>query len=212
MATDIAADLAAADGSARSPVKAWLTAAPPRRSTATVILAMAAALLVVSAALHLDLWSSGYRAIPTIGPLFLAQGIATPAIALMLVATRWLVAILVALAAMVGTLGGFILASTVGLFGFHDGFAAPFASTTFVTEVAAVLLLLVGGMMVVRNAASATKTVSLSNRVDEIFDSVTDPGAAIDDYRTVRSSPDATAVGEHGSVRTAPNASWPPSR
>jgi hypothetical protein len=197
MATEIAARAAATGRSANSPVKAWLTATPPRRSAATVILAVAAALLVVSAVLHLDLWSSGYRAIPTIGPLFLAQGIATPVIALILLLTRWLVAILVALAAMVGTLGGFILAATVGLFGFHDGFAAPFASTTFVTELTAIVFLLVGGTLVVRNAGSATKSSSLSNRVDEIFDSVTEPDAALDDYRA---------------VRAAPNSSWPPSR
>ena len=100
-----------------------------------MVLVAAAALLVLSAAVHLHLWSVGYRAIPSIGPLFLAQGIATPVVAVLLVLTRRLAAVAVALPTMVGTVAGFLLADTVGLFGFHDGFAAPYAATAFVIEV-----------------------------------------------------------------------------
>jgi hypothetical protein len=173
-------------------VKAWMTAAVPWRSAATFILAMAAALLVVSAVLHLDLWSSGYRSIPTIGWLFLAQGIATPIIALVLLLTRWLVAVIIALATMVGTLGGFILATTVGLFGFRDGFAAPFASITFETEIAAIVLLVVGGTVVVRSRRTVEESESLSRRVDEIFDPVPDSAAGVDKRWAVRAAPESS--------------------
>jgi hypothetical protein len=185
MATEIAPTRTSATGrSARRRMKVWMTAAPPRSSGASVVLATAAVLLVVSAALHVDLWSSGYRTIPTIGWLFLAQGIATPVVALVLLLTRWLAAVGVALATMVGTLGGFILASTVGLFGFHDGFAAPFASVTFATEIAAIVLLVIGGAMAVRGTPKGVDATSLSHRVDEIFDSVPDSASSIDERWT----------------------------
>jgi hypothetical protein len=213
MATEVNAALPRpADRSAGGRAKVWMTAAPPRRSAATGILAVAATLLVVSAILHLDLWSSGYRAIPTIGWLFLAQGITTPIIALALLLTRWLAVVVMAFATMVGTLGGFILASTVGLFGFHDGFAAPFASATFVTEVTASVFLLVGAAVVVRGVANAEASSSLSHRVDEIFDSAPNSGAAVEEHWTGLSASDAMSVDECWSVRAAPTSSWPPNR
>jgi hypothetical protein len=212
MATELnAARTRQSDRSAGGRLKAWMTKAPPRRSAAMGILAVAAALLVVSAVLHLDLWSSGYRSVPTIGWLFLAQGIATPVIALALLLTRWLAVVVMAFATMVGTLGGFILASTVGLFGFHDGFGAPFASVTFVTEIAASVFLLVGAAVVVRGAANAEASSSLSHQVDEIFDAVPDSTTAVEEYWNSRSASDATSVDKRP-VRAAPNSSWPPSR
>jgi len=45
----------------------------PRRSWLGIV---GAALLVASGAIHLDLYLTGYRTIPTIGPLFLLQVIA----------------------------------------------------------------------------------------------------------------------------------------
>jgi hypothetical protein len=172
-------------------VKAWMTAAPPWRSPGTVVLTMASALLVVSAALHLDLWSSGYRSVPTIGWLFLAQGIATPVIAVVLLLTRWLAAVFIALATMVGTLGGFVLAATVGLFGFHDGFAAPFASITFATEISAIVLLIVGGTMAGQRRRKGEESATLSRRVDEIFDSVPASAVGVDECWVVRTAPDS---------------------
>jgi hypothetical protein len=59
--------------------------------------------------------------------------------------------VVAALGVMVGTVGGFILADTVGLFGFYDGFAAPHASVSFAVEVSAIVLLLTGGWLLVRS-------------------------------------------------------------
>src|SRR5580700_3836087 len=47
-----------------------------RRAATTLGLVVGAALLASSGAIHLQLWAMGYRTIPTIGPLFLLQGIA----------------------------------------------------------------------------------------------------------------------------------------
>jgi predicted lipoprotein with Yx(FWY)xxD motif len=89
----------------------------PRRSWPGIV---GAALLVASGAIHLDLYLTGYRTIPTIGPLFLLQVIAAFALAVAIPVTgSWLVAAAGALFA-IGTLGGYLLSLWVGLFGFTE--------------------------------------------------------------------------------------------
>src|ERR1700730_1086997 len=52
-----------------------------------------AALLIASGSIHLDLYLTGYRSIPTIGPLFLLQVIAAFVLAVAIPVTRhWLAA------------------------------------------------------------------------------------------------------------------------
>jgi predicted lipoprotein with Yx(FWY)xxD motif len=89
----------------------------PRRS---VPLIAGAALLIASASIHLDLYLTGYRTIPTIGWLFLLQVIAGYMLAVAIPATASrLVAAAGALFAL-GTLGGYLLSLKVGLFGFTE--------------------------------------------------------------------------------------------
>ena len=89
-----------------------------------------AGLLAASAAIHLDLYLTGFRTIPTIGPLFLFQVIAGFALALAILAAPFIpltrrpgidAAIAVAGAGYaIATLGGYLLSLWVGLFGFHE--------------------------------------------------------------------------------------------
>ncbi|MDA8287136.1 MAG: hypothetical protein M0014_01585 [Actinomycetota bacterium] len=119
-----------------------------RRPEGWVVRAAAAAgavLIAWSGALHLQLWWQGYNAIPTIGPLFLSQAITAFALALVLVAWCRPVVLLAALALMLGTIAGFILAVTIGVFGFVDTFQAPNALSALIVEVAASLVIAVGG-------------------------------------------------------------------
>jgi len=79
-----------------------------------------AGLLIATGAIHLDLYLTGYRSIPTIGWLFLLQVIAAFgfALAVLVVPSR-----LVAAAAAVfplATLGGYLLSVWIGLFGFTE--------------------------------------------------------------------------------------------
>lgn len=77
-------------------------------------------LLWATAALHLDLYLTGYRTIPTIGWLFLLQIVAGFALgALVLVWRSRLVACAGALFAL-STLGGYLLTVQFGLFGFRE--------------------------------------------------------------------------------------------
>jgi predicted lipoprotein with Yx(FWY)xxD motif len=92
-------------------------ASPPRRSWSGIA---GAALLVASGAIHLDLYLTGYRTIPTIGWLFLLQVIAAFALAIAIVATgSWLAAAAGAGFAL-AILGGYLLSLRVGLFGFTE--------------------------------------------------------------------------------------------
>ena len=89
----------------------------PRRSWLGIV---GAALLVASGAIHLDLYLTGYRTIPTIGPLFLLQVIAAFVLAAAILVTgNWLVAAAGAGFA-VSVLGGYLLSLWVGLFGFTE--------------------------------------------------------------------------------------------
>jgi predicted lipoprotein with Yx(FWY)xxD motif len=77
-------------------------------------------LLVATAAIHLDLYLTGYRSIPTIGWLFLLQVIAAFGLgAVVLLSGEWLAAAAGAGFA-VATLGGYLLSLWIGLFGFRE--------------------------------------------------------------------------------------------
>lgn len=103
-----------------------------------------AALLLATAAIHLLLWSDGYRDVVWIGPLFLlnAIGAAVLALAVLAAPARRLPLVCAAGALLeLGTLGGLLLSTTVGFLGFVETWAAPWAVTSAVVEGAGVLLL-----------------------------------------------------------------------
>jgi predicted lipoprotein with Yx(FWY)xxD motif len=89
----------------------------PRRSWLGIA---GAALLVASGAIHLDLYLTGYRSIPTIGPLFLLQVIAAFALAVAIAVTGSWIAAAAGAAFAASTLGGYLLSLWVGLFGFTE--------------------------------------------------------------------------------------------
>jgi len=77
-------------------------------------------LLVATAAMHLDLYLTGYRTIPTIGWLFLLQVIAAFALALAVLATGSRLAAAAGAGFALATLGGYVLSVWFGLFGFKE--------------------------------------------------------------------------------------------
>jgi predicted lipoprotein with Yx(FWY)xxD motif len=83
-------------------------------------------LLIATAKIHLDLYLTGYRTIPTIGWLFLLQVIAAFGLGLAVLAipSRFAIASRLAAAAGAGfalaTLGGYLLSVWTGLFGFKE--------------------------------------------------------------------------------------------
>src|SRR6185312_12480582 len=83
-------------------------------------------LLIATAAIHLDLYLTGYRTIPTIGWLFLLQVIAAfgLAVAVLAIPRRLVTPNRLAAAAgagfALGTFGGYLLSVWIGLFGFKE--------------------------------------------------------------------------------------------
>jgi predicted lipoprotein with Yx(FWY)xxD motif len=79
-----------------------------------------AGLLAAIAAIHLDLYLTGYKSIPTIGWLFLLQVIVAFALAAAVLATGNRIAAALGAGFAVATLGGYLLSIWVGLFGFTE--------------------------------------------------------------------------------------------
>ena len=118
-----------------------------RRSGAGLLWALrllGAALLAAMGWIHLDLWMDGYKNIDVIGPAFLLNVIAAFGLAaLLLVTPRRFVPWVAALGALtaLGTLGGLLISTWLGLFGFKETTAASLWWESFWVEVAAVLVL-----------------------------------------------------------------------
>src|SRR5580693_2037516 len=102
---------------AERPAPGWL---------AVILRVAGSGLLIATAAIHLDLYLTSYRTIPTIGWLFLLQVIAAFGLGLAVLAAGGRPVIAGRLAAAAGagfalaTLGGYLLSVWTGLFGFHE--------------------------------------------------------------------------------------------
>ena len=77
-------------------------------------------LLIATGAIHLDLYLTGYRSIPTIGWLFLSQVIAAFVLGVAVLASAARFAAAAGAIFSLATLGGYLLSLWVGLFGFKE--------------------------------------------------------------------------------------------
>jgi hypothetical protein len=124
----------------------WLVApvAGRRGDVAALGAVVASALLMICSGLvHIHLWDIAYRHVATLGSLFLVQAIAAPIFAVGLVVARVVVVALACIALMLGTVVGFILADTVGIFGFTLPAVTGWAYDALITEVLSAVVLTV---------------------------------------------------------------------
>ncbi|HSS10624.1 MAG TPA: hypothetical protein VLL25_12110 [Acidimicrobiales bacterium] len=144
-----------------------LSPASPRytRRIADVATLGGAALATCSAAIHLHLWLQGYRHIPDIGRLFLAQGVLGVGIAAGAVATRRGLTALAGAVYLAATSVGLLLSATIGVFNFHDGLDAPYAGLALTIQLVGLMLF---GLAAVefRRGAGGNRAGSL-RRADE---------------------------------------------
>ncbi len=110
---------------------------------------LGAGLLAASAGIHLHLWLSGYRFIPTIGPLFIGQAVTGFVLAAGLAWTRRPTLAILSALFLVATIGGLLTSAWFGLFGFRDGFDAPYAGLSIFVEGAGALVLCTGALLAV---------------------------------------------------------------
>jgi hypothetical protein len=104
-------------------------------------MAIGAAMIVWSGAIHLDLWDSGYRSVPTIGTLFLFQAVTAFVLGGLVLVTRRVVPAAAGALFLASTAAGLVWSVEWGLFGFKDSFGAPFASESLGVEAAGVVVL-----------------------------------------------------------------------
>lgn len=117
----------------------------PAQVAVTLVIAAGTACIGYSAYIHLYLWGRQpfpYRDIPTIGWLFLLQGISAIAIGLLVIASRRLGAVLVGAGFLVVSVAALVIDVEVGMFGFQDSWSVPYATTTLYEEIIGAVLLL----------------------------------------------------------------------
>jgi xanthine/uracil permease len=127
-------------------------AAPRTRAVVTGLIVVGALLTAASGVIHLYLWGedNGYRQIATVGPLFLAQAIVAILLALVLLGTRWMAAVVAAAGLLIGTAAGLLISIEVGMFGFQETWYAPWAKTSFAEELAGGIVLLIAAWPLLR--------------------------------------------------------------
>jgi predicted lipoprotein with Yx(FWY)xxD motif len=133
-------------------------------------------LLIAVGAIHLDLYVTGYRSIPTIGWLFLLQVIVAFALGVVVLATGSRLAAAAGAGFALATLGGYLLSVWIGLFGFKEvettaGIAAG------VIEVAAFAVLAVLAVRP-RPSGRPARSLTLGGPADAWLDAGA-PGAAV---------------------------------
>lgn len=112
------------------------------RAAVLALTATGGGFLVWSAVIHLILWAEGYKSISVVGPLFLVQSIACIVLAVAIVAFRWLVLLAAGAMAGVATAIGLLLSVSVGLFGYTESLAVPYAVLSLAVEFTAAFVLL----------------------------------------------------------------------
>jgi hypothetical protein len=130
-------------------------ASPAARWTVNFLAIVGAALLVWSGVIHIQLWSDGYRDISVIGPLFIIQGVGSIVIAAVLVIFRRLVLLAVGAVALAATAAGLLLSVYIGLFGYQESLAVPYATSSLVVEFTGAAVLLVAAAIVLTGHSSA---------------------------------------------------------
>jgi hypothetical protein len=127
------------------------TASSGVRIATTAGIVFGAAMVAVSAAIHLHLWRIGYRHIHEIGPAFLFQWISGFALAAVMVFYRRLVVVAAGIGFCAGSVVALVLSATVGFLGLHDGLDVPWANWSLACESAgAFVLLMCAGVMMWR--------------------------------------------------------------
>lgn len=99
---------------------------------------LAAAAVLVSAAIHLYLWLDGMREEDVLGPAFLLNAVGGAAIAILLITWEHWIPPFLALGFGLSTLSGFVVSTTVGLFGVTSTWEGWEAWTAAVVELVAI--------------------------------------------------------------------------
>jgi len=109
---------------------------------------IAAVAVLVSAAVHLQMWFDGVRDQHVIGPAFMLNAISGVVIAVLLMLWRHWIPAFLTTGFGVATLGAFVVAATVGLFGVHTTWEGAHVWIAAISEAVAIVL---GGLLLTRD-------------------------------------------------------------
>jgi hypothetical protein len=104
-----------------------------------VLRGLTAAGVLLSAAVHLQLWAQGVRVVPFIGEAFMVNAIGGLLLGLLVVAWWNPLPLLGAVAFGLGTLGAFVMSITVGLLGFGEQASGVPQTLAAAAEIAAIV-------------------------------------------------------------------------
>lgn len=114
-----------------------------RGRIATVARALAAASVMLSAVVHLELWAGGMRQVDVVGPAFLLNAIGGLVIAVVVLLWRHWLPLLAAIGFGAATLGAFAMSMTVGFFGVQEQIWGVAEVLSAVSEVTAIVFAIV---------------------------------------------------------------------
>jgi hypothetical protein len=103
----------------------------------TVLLVAGAAMLATSGIIHIYLWGKedGFRAVPTVGPLFFVQGVVGCVLAVAVVVWRRLIVAVAGAIYFAASMGGLYKAIHGGIFDYHETLDAPYVKTSLTIEI-----------------------------------------------------------------------------
>jgi predicted lipoprotein with Yx(FWY)xxD motif len=172
------------------------TLARQRTQPGQLILRMAGAgLLAATGAIHLDLYLTGYRTIPTIGWLFLLQVIAAFGLAAAVLLTGSRLAAAAGAGFAVATLAGYLLSIWVGLFGFTE-------VRTTAGIVAGIIEVAAFAVLAFMTVAPGTGQPTQAGPLDQLVAAIPAAGALIAGVSVVALVLLGVAVGTAGSSST----------
>lgn len=111
---------------------------------------LAAVFLLIGGVVHYNLWRQGYRNIPKIGPLFLANMVGSAVLAAAVLGSRRITVYAAGIVFAAASLAALVLSRTVGVFGFTEMIWTPQALRTLTSELAAILALVVAVVVQLR--------------------------------------------------------------
>src|SRR4051794_30534017 len=126
------------------------TSAMPVRIAVALGIVFGAAMVVVSAAIHLHLWRIGFRQIHPIGPSFLAQFISGFILAPVILILPRVVTVISGALFLAGSVAALLTSATVGFLGQHESLSAPWAGWSLISEGAGAIVLAACALVMLR--------------------------------------------------------------